>query len=209
MWSLIVLLCRKLRTNAPKKFVLSVVVVLYLLHPGITFTSFGLFNCRELDEGEFYLVKDLQVRCWKSQHYKYAFGLGVPMLLFWVVGIPVLGFLVLYQNKHKLDNPAVLMRFRVLYQGLKHEVYYWEFVNVGRKTALIVINVFVSQVNAQLNVRLSRSLTAAGARSHHHPRDRAPPPRLPVAVQAEGVQRDGVQRDPLLDGDALRRHLVR
>ena len=96
MWSLIVMICRKTRPNAPKKFVLSVVVVLYLLHPGITFTSFALFNCRELDSGEYYLVKDLQVRCWESQHYKYAFGLGVPMLLFWVIGIPVLGFIVLF-----------------------------------------------------------------------------------------------------------------
>ena len=42
-----------------KNFIISSAVVLYLLHPSLTASCFGLFNCKELDTGEYWLEKDL------------------------------------------------------------------------------------------------------------------------------------------------------
>ena len=35
----------------------------------------------------------------------------------------------------------------MIYQGLREDRYYWEFVNILRKTVLVGINVFLSMYN--------------------------------------------------------------
>jgi hypothetical protein len=104
----------------------------------------GLFNCYELEYAEFWLYKELSIKCWAGDHALYAVGLGGSMMLLWVIGLPVLGFLMVHINKKKLDDPDVIYRYRVLYQGYRPEVYYWEFVNIFRKVAVVMINIFLS-----------------------------------------------------------------
>ena len=66
------------------------------------------------------------------------------MFLFWVIGLPVIGFTLIYRNKENLNSEDILAKYRMLYQGLRPEAYYWEFLNVMRKIMLIAINVFLS-----------------------------------------------------------------
>ena len=66
------------------------------------------------------------------------------MFLFWVMGLPVVGFLLIYKHKEELDSADTLAKYRMLYQGLRKDAYYWEFVNVFRKIFLISLNVFLS-----------------------------------------------------------------
>ena len=125
------------------RIIISICIVLFLLHPSITGMSLGLFNCFEIDNGQFWLFKDLSIRCWKGDHPKYAFGLGVPMVIFWVIGLPVLGFIIVKHYKNRLDEEFVIFRYRILFQGYKREAYYWEFVNVFRKVSIVMINTFL------------------------------------------------------------------
>jgi len=64
------------------------------------------------------------------------------MILVWVLGAPMLGFMILTCNRNKLDNPKFFSLYRMIYQGLKPHLYYWEFVNILRKTLLVATNVF-------------------------------------------------------------------
>lgn len=89
------------------RMIISIVVVLWLLHPSITGMSMGLFNCYEIDAGEYWLFKDLSIRCWRGAHPAYAFGLSLPMILFWVFGLPFVGFLIVRRNKKHLDDETV------------------------------------------------------------------------------------------------------
>lgn len=65
------------------------------------------------------------------------------MLVFYVIGCPVAAFIILYNNRNRLDKPEVLKYIILLYQGLKHEKYYWELVNTSRKVLLLSFHVFV------------------------------------------------------------------
>lgn len=65
------------------------------------------------------------------------------MLLFYVVGWPLGAFIILFKNRHKLDKPEVLKYIILLYQGLRHDKYYWELVNTFRKWALLAFQVFI------------------------------------------------------------------
>ena len=90
------------------KVIISVIIVLFLLHPSITGMAMGLFNCYEVDTGKYWLYKDLRIRCWNGTHPAWAFGLGIPMILWWVIGLPVAGFFVVRYFREKLDDPIVL-----------------------------------------------------------------------------------------------------
>ena len=50
-----------------KRFILSMVVTLYLVHPAITITTLRTMNCIEI-EGKSYLIDDTETLCWGSTH---------------------------------------------------------------------------------------------------------------------------------------------
>eukprot|EP00347_Sterkiella_histriomuscorum_P016984 403351103 len=124
--------------------ILSSVVTLFTLHPTLTKFLFGLFNCLELDSGEYWLRNDLQIRCWSDTHLKLALGTGLPAILIWVVGLPVLMLVILKRNQKDLDQESMLKRYKMIYQGFQRKYFFWEYINTFRKVMLIVINVFLS-----------------------------------------------------------------
>ena len=137
--------CLKITWNNFKNnVILSLVVCLFMVHPSVTGMAAGLYNCYEIDDGEFWLYKDLNIKCWDNTHKTYAIALGVPMMILWVIGLPFIGFLLVRHNKSKLDDSNVIYKYRILYQGYRNEAYYWEFVNVFRKVAMVMINIFLS-----------------------------------------------------------------
>ena len=69
--------------------------------------------------------------------------IGVPTLIIWVVGAPLLVFIVMVRNKDNLNKPYMQKYLLLLYQGLKPEVFYWEFINTFRKLLVPIINVVV------------------------------------------------------------------
>jgi hypothetical protein len=66
------------------------------------------------------------------------------MIILYVAGFPIVCFVILFKNRKKLAEPQVVKYFLLLYQGVKHERYYWEFVNTFRKTSLLTLHVFIT-----------------------------------------------------------------
>lgn len=87
---------------------------------------------------------DIATECWSAGHLKWVLMLGVPMIIVYVVGFPVFSLILLYRIRHKLSQPEIIRYFLLLYQGLKHDRYYWEIVNSARKSSLIFSHVFIT-----------------------------------------------------------------
>lgn len=68
------------------------------------------------------------------------------MLVVWVIGCPLLIAIILFKNRHSLNEPHVTRYFLLLYQGLRPKVFYWELINTVRKVSMVAINVFMSTV---------------------------------------------------------------
>jgi hypothetical protein len=66
--------------------------------------------------------------------------LAIPMFALWVIGTPIVAFIALFKMRNKLDDWAIQRYLLVIYQGLKPEVFYWEFVNTARKFMLLSLN---------------------------------------------------------------------
>lgn len=71
-------------------------------------------------------------------------ALGFPTTLIWGIGIPIFAMVLLIKNRHKLDTVEVQKYFLTLFQGLRHERFYWELVNCARKALLLCIASFLS-----------------------------------------------------------------
>jgi hypothetical protein len=80
------------------KFMSSLIVVLFLVHPNIAKSMFLAFNCIEVD-GVYRMKENIKNVCYEGVHLKFVSVLVFPAVGLWVFGIPLLAFLVLLRNK--------------------------------------------------------------------------------------------------------------
>ncbi|CDW79044.1 UNKNOWN [Stylonychia lemnae] len=139
----------------------SSILIINFAHPTVVRYIFNMFYCIELDKGQLWLQTDLQVKCWEGDHLKFSLLIGLPLLVFWAILIPLVGFIFL-RKQVKAQKQDILDSFQVktdqsltiskkqinnnsfssLSKGLKPEYYYWEFINMFRKLFLVATNVF-------------------------------------------------------------------
>ncbi|CDW82482.1 UNKNOWN [Stylonychia lemnae] len=124
-------------------FAIMGICVIYFTHPTLSRAVMNIYICMEINQGEYWLVSDLSVRCWSGDHLTLSLLVGLPFGIFWIIIVPFLGFYYLYQKKEHLTNKYFNDRFKILCSGLKQDYYYWEFFNISRKIALTFINVFL------------------------------------------------------------------
>lgn len=53
----------------------------------------------EIDEGEYWLVYDLDTRCWDNDHSSLALFVALPGIIVWSIAIPVICLWYLIKNK--------------------------------------------------------------------------------------------------------------
>jgi hypothetical protein len=109
---------KKWRKYSKRNMILSCIVVLFLIHPTITSNAFDFFLCYSFEGGVSRLQMDTSVRCWSAVHLLWVALLGIPMFVFWVFGLPLVGFTLLFINRKKLTDPKVVDKYLVLYKGL-------------------------------------------------------------------------------------------
>lgn len=108
-----------------EKLAVTIVVVLFLIHPTVTKAVLQLFTCMKLDDGDRYLHADPNLRCFEGDHLTVVIAAGIPGALLWVIGVPALAFYLLRNRalrpdaKHGgLDDPHVVHQLGFLYLGM-------------------------------------------------------------------------------------------
>merc|ERR1711871_935578 len=148
----------KSRKPTPKdKFILSTVILLYLCYPTVCRSVFRLFSCIPVGEDyssgspvtRYFLAADPEETCFKDNHLVWLVTLGLPQLLLYVLGMPLIALLVLFRNRARLENARTKYRWGILYVGLRTERYFWDVGIVAmRKIAIFCISVVVSSEKA-------------------------------------------------------------
>jgi hypothetical protein len=124
--------------------VVSLVCIIFVFHPRMSFESLSLFQCQEIDDNKYGMRGNLYYEWYSTDHLIWIMAIAMPMILIWVVGIPVLAFVILFKNRGNLEKWAIQRYMLVIYQGLKPEVFYWEFLNTTRKIILLGTNVMLA-----------------------------------------------------------------
>ena len=145
-------------TPDPKdQFILSLVILMYLLYPTLCKQVFRLFTCVEIGGlNKWYLSTDLQVECWMGYHQTMVLLLGIPQLIVYIIGLPVAGFVVMYhstQLKH-VNNLKIKYRYGVLFSGYRPGMIYWEVVVALRKVLVSGLVVLVSEIGVSMQIHI-------------------------------------------------------
>ena len=135
------LICCRKKINLKRYIIVSIISIMLLMYPNTSSMILSLFKCREIG-GLPYLERDMMLECWKGSHQSWAYFFGIPYMIFWVFGLPLLGIVFLTINRKNVQKQSFKDNYLVLYQGLKNETYYWEFCNILRKVLLVMVNVF-------------------------------------------------------------------
>ena len=137
----------KVTSSVMNKAVTSAVVTLFVLHLTITKTLFSAFSCIEVLPGQYWLSADLSIRCWGKLHIEKVVIMVLPGLILWCFGLPILCFIALLRVRNSLASTPTGLQFSFLYKGYTSGHFYWEFVILFHKTALICTSVFFSLVS--------------------------------------------------------------
>ena len=81
----------------------SIVIIMFFIYSNIVQMMFDMFNCMLVDD-ERRLKVDLEIVCYKGAHFFYAFGVSVPALLVWGLGVPIFSYILLTRHKDKLET---------------------------------------------------------------------------------------------------------
>ncbi|CAI2367919.1 unnamed protein product [Moneuplotes crassus] len=139
IWIAVHFVKRKYVKDLKRNLVISFISVLFLLHPKLTEQSLGLFRCIDVNVDDSRVRMDISIKCYSSEHIKWLLLISLPCIIVWVVSLPLAALVVLFYNFKKQEDNKFKQYFLILYQGLKKDKFYWEFVNTARKILILMI----------------------------------------------------------------------
>ena len=132
------------------KIIGSITVQVFFFMASIIKINFSMFNCMHLGNSDYYLITDMTIKCWEGDHLNYLFSIVIPGITFWCFLIPLIIIYLLYNNKSKLKETKELLKFGFLHKGYQTNYFYWEFIILFRKIAIISCSVFLQNVSIHI-----------------------------------------------------------
>ena len=149
VWTFIAI-CKGNYTYFKKELITTMIVLFFLVHPNVVRLMFSAFACTEIEGKGHWLMENLEIECWDQKHTFYALGVALPSILVWGVGTPYLVLLFMYKQRKYLFKEHNKVRFGFLFNGYKTSEFYWEFVILYRKIALVCLAVFFKTFSTQI-----------------------------------------------------------
>eukprot|EP00949_MAST-11_sp_MAST-11-sp1_P003667 g3667.t1 len=133
--------------------VVSVMVLTFMALPSLNKVTFQLFSCLEIAPGLVRLSSDPDIPCFGRTHLVYIFSVGLPSLMIYIVGVPVVAVVILrrmdvrdklFKSREESYTASV---YEFLYGGFRRSMYFWEAVILLRKVLLNVILVTMQETS--------------------------------------------------------------
>ena len=121
--------------------------LLTLLYPRSSMTALQMFALQKLDTGT-YLTADFSIRVRNPGgklapiYLRYMIP-GAIMLFMFAIVVPAFFFVVIWRNRHRLDERATAERYGFLYGAYKRRFAYWETFESLRKLSYAMVPVFI------------------------------------------------------------------
>ncbi len=113
------------------------------MFPSCVSATIEIFNCVTI-EGTSYVVTDYRYICYDQQWSSFVWFACLGIMVY-PIGIPAMFAMVLRRNAHKLNSDQKLKnRYGFLYERYIANFYYWETVDLMRKSSLTIAVTFVA-----------------------------------------------------------------
>jgi hypothetical protein len=116
------------------------VLIIQLLYPKLSTITFQMFRCIDLDlisQGQLGLLLDADLKhtCYEGMHQEYI-PLAFASVGVFLIGIPLMTFLMLFRNRQKLNDSHVKAQLGDLFMKYDNRWYFWESVLMLQKCLL-------------------------------------------------------------------------
>ena len=128
------------------EMVATVVIMVFLAHPTLIKIMFSALSCMEIEKGEYWILDNLNIKCWDEKHVRMVIFVVLPSLSFWGIFIPTMVLGYLFKNRKNLGNILIRKRLGFLFNGYTKSEYYWEFIILYRKIIIISCSVFLANL---------------------------------------------------------------
>ena len=125
-----------------KHLVITFITIVFLLHPKLAEKSINMFKCIQIDSQTSVTIMDTDIKWYSLTHIKWWLLITLPILVIWVIALPIICLVFLTKNIKDSQENKVKEYLLILYQGLKPEVFYWEFVSMLRKLIILFSTLF-------------------------------------------------------------------
>eukprot|EP00892_Ulva_mutabilis_P007624 jgi/Ulvmu1/5233/UM022_0026.1 len=141
-----------------KRLIVTCLCIAFLMCPMVIGSSLEIFGCIStvrsdsaqnfpfdmvpVNSGSYWAL-DTGLQCWQGEHRNLVLYVGIPGLLLWCIGVPLLFFGALWRERRKLQHAAVRAYLGFLYIGYRHQHFYWEVVIIMRKILVVAITTLV------------------------------------------------------------------
>ena len=121
------------------------VLMTFLLYPGICNSILKIFKCRQVDD-KWYLDADLTRECFTSEWNPYAITAGIFFFIY-TIGIPLYFYRILkyYKTKKILRKKKVAYKYGFLYLGYKEDLWWFEILELTKKTILSASVIYLDE----------------------------------------------------------------
>eukprot|EP00947_MAST-08B_sp_MAST-8B-sp1_P000323 g323.t1 len=139
-------------------------LLVVLLHPALSGTTFYHFRCRAVNyadqgggyEAKQYLMADYSLECYDSA-WNGMLALVLVVILGFSLGMPIFFARLLWVRRADLQNPETKKLLGVLYMSYKPDVYWFESVTMTFKLALWATLVFFEH-GSQIQLAMSAAI---------------------------------------------------
>ncbi|KXZ42565.1 hypothetical protein GPECTOR_134g619 [Gonium pectorale] len=108
-------------------------IAIFILYPGWAQASLSVFACYHIDDGVTgpfpqkqkatwaygYWIRDMSQQCYSGVHLWFYVPVGVAAVLLFSLMPPALSFVLLWRNRHELDDVGTVQRYGFLYSRYK------------------------------------------------------------------------------------------
>ncbi|EWS76246.1 transmembrane protein, putative (macronuclear) [Tetrahymena thermophila SB210] len=135
----------KKNTNIFKYLNTACIFIYLYFYPMIIMLFSRSLNCLQIGDKS-YLDLDVNILCYDPQYHKpYVIFYCIPLLVFWVVIVPLFLFLKIRNGKMKKWPIFTEIKYSFIFAGYKEKYYYWEFAKLFYKSILILITTLLQQ----------------------------------------------------------------
>jgi hypothetical protein len=156
------------------KIILSSSIIMFILYPTTARNIFKILSCRvglATDAKSTFLISDLNIQCWGGTHMTYFFMIGLPGLILYVVGFPLISIFAMFGSssgkklEEKWDDKA-LYRYSMFLNGYRVEKFYWECIVALRKSTVTFVGVYFSVMGVYIQTYIGLVIIFAFMMAH-------------------------------------------
>ena len=98
IWTVLWLISKKIVSSLQRNIIISFISIMFLLHPRLVQNSFVIFEWVKVDQNDNRALVNIEISCFSNEHIKWMAIIAIPILIIWVISIPLIALILLWKN---------------------------------------------------------------------------------------------------------------